>query len=100
MPRSSLHLPAGGTFAHLHRLLDMLQANRVERKTQLIEALRQAYTLLPRRGVLILISDLLDEPEDLFEALDMYRHRDFEIILFHVMHQSDPHGPHAARLPG
>ena len=83
------HLPAGGTFAHLHRLLAMLQSNRAGRKTQLIEALRQAYALLPRRGVLILISDLLDDPEDLFEALDMYRHRNFEIILFHVMHQHE-----------
>jgi hypothetical protein len=40
-----------------------------------------------RRGLLVIVSDLLDEPEAIFKALDMYRHRKFEIILFHVLHR-------------
>lgn len=81
------HLPAAGTYAHLHRILSSLQSNRVGHKTVMSQALREAYPLMPKRGVLILISDLLDDPDDLFGALDMYRHRNFEIVLFHLLHR-------------
>ena len=64
-----------------------MQTSQARYKTALTKALGEAYALLPGRGVLILISDLLDDPDGLFEALDMYRHRDFEIILFHVLHR-------------
>jgi len=81
------HVPAGGTYSQLYRILDLLQTSQARYKTALTKALGEAYALLPGRGVLILISDLLDDPDGLFEALDMYRHRDFEIILFHVLHR-------------
>ncbi len=81
------HVPAGGTYSQLYRILDLLQSSKARYKTALTKALGEAYSLLPRRGVLILISDLLDDPDGLFEALDMYRHRNFEIILFHVLHR-------------
>ncbi len=85
--RIKQHIPAAGTYAHLHRVLTLLQSNRVGRTTVMKKVLRQAFSLMPKRGILILISDLLDEPDELFEALDQYRHRNFEIILFHVLHR-------------
>jgi uncharacterized protein (DUF58 family) len=81
------HIPSGGTYSHLHHILTLLQNNRVGRSTRLSQTLREAYALMNRRGVLVVISDFLDDPQDLFEALDMYRHRNFEVILFHVLHR-------------
>lgn len=81
------HVPAGSTYSQLYRITNLLQTSRAGYKTVLAKALREAYALLPQRGVLILISDLLDDPDALFEALDMYRHRNFEIVLFHVLHR-------------
>ncbi len=83
------HVPPGGTYGHLCQLVRLLETNELGRQTSIAEALRQAYPLLQYRGVLIVISDLLDDPEELFQALDMYRHRNFEVILFHVLHKHE-----------
>jgi uncharacterized protein (DUF58 family) len=81
------HIPSAGTYSHLHHILTLLKNNRVGRSTKLSHTLREAYALMNRRGILIVISDFLDDQQDLFEALDMYRHRNFEVILFHVLHR-------------
>ena len=83
------HFPAAGTYGHLYKMLSILENNAVGRETSISQALCQVYPLFKRRGILIVISDLMDEPEKLFEALDMYRHRNFEVILFHVMHKHE-----------
>lgn len=84
--RVNAHVPPGGTFSHLYALLDLLERQRPGRETSLAKALRDLFQLHRRRGLLILISDFLDDPIEVFNALDMYRHRRFEIILFQVMH--------------
>ncbi|MCC6489193.1 MAG: DUF58 domain-containing protein [Candidatus Hydrogenedentes bacterium] len=81
------HVAPGSTFPHLYSILNVLEKQRPGRKTSVSQVLRDAYALHRRRGLLVLVSDLLDEPESIFQALDMYRHRRFEIILFHVLHR-------------
>jgi len=81
------HVPASSTYKHLYRILTQLEDNKVGEKTSISTVLRQAFPLFKRKGVLILISDLLDEPEEIFGALDMYLHKNFEVILFHVLHK-------------
>lgn len=85
--RVSAHVPSGSTFPHLYSILNLLEDARVGRKTSVARVLRDTFALHRRRGLLVIISDLLDEPEAIFQALDMYRHRKFEIILFHVLHR-------------
>ena len=53
---------------------------------------------VPCRGILIVISDLLDDPESLFGVLDMYLHRSFEIVLFHVLHKHELELPKLASV--
>jgi uncharacterized protein (DUF58 family) len=83
------HIPPGGTYGHLHEMVRLLETNEMGRRTSIAEVLRQAFSLFKYRGILILISDLLDDPDSLFEALDMYRYRNFEVILFHVLHKHE-----------
>jgi uncharacterized protein (DUF58 family) len=83
------HLPAGSTLAHLSGILDALETQKVRHRTCISRVLHQASSLLKRRGILILISDLLDDPEELFGVLDMYLHRNFEVVLFHVLHKHE-----------
>jgi uncharacterized protein (DUF58 family) len=85
--RVNAHVPSGSTFPHLYTILNLLEDARVGRKTSVARVLRDTFALHRRRGLLVIISDLLDEPEAIFQALDMYRHRKFEIILFHVLHR-------------
>ena len=81
------HVPPGGSFSHLYTILNALEQQRPGKTTSVGRVLRDAYGLYKRRGLLIVISDLLDDPESIFRALNMYRHRNFEVILFHVMHE-------------
>lgn len=81
------HVPAGSTFPHLYGILNLLENQKPGKKTSVAQALRDVFALHKRRGMLIVISDLLDDPVEMFRALDMFRHRRFEIILFHVLHR-------------
>jgi uncharacterized protein (DUF58 family) len=85
--RVTAHLQPGGTFPHLYNMLNLLEHRRAGRKTSVSHALREVYGLFRRRGLLILISDLLDDPEAIFKALSLYTHRNFEVIIFQVLHR-------------
>jgi uncharacterized protein (DUF58 family) len=87
------HRPPGGTFPHLYTLLDALDGQAIGKQTSLSGALRTAYSVIKRRGLLIVISDFLDDVDEVVTALNMYRHRGFEVLLFHVMH------PYERELP-
>lgn len=81
------HFPPGGTFPHLYNLLRALEKRRASKKTSVSRVLRESIGLFRRRGLIILISDLLDDPEEIFRALGLYTYRHFEVLIFHVMHK-------------
>ncbi len=85
--RLAQHIRPGGTFPHLYEILHTLERQQAGERTAISRILEEAYPLFRRRGLMIVISDFLDEPEAIFRALDRYRHRQFEILLFHVLHQ-------------
>lgn len=83
----SKQIAPGGTFPHLYQILNVLERQKAGDRTSISRILQDAYPLFKRRGLLIVISDFLDEPEEIFRALNRYRHRRFEILLFHVLHE-------------
>ena len=42
-----------------------------------------------RRGLVILISDLLDEPESILEGLHMFRFKGNDVIVFHLLDNAE-----------
>jgi uncharacterized protein (DUF58 family) len=96
--RLAEYFAPGGTFGHLYGLLNVLEQARPSGRTNVADALRQAFGTLTQRGLLIVISDFLEDPGPLFEALGLYRHRRFEIILFHILHEQELHLPSAANV--
>ena len=79
------YLPAGSTRGHLHKVLTLLEQNEPGNKTSIAKALKRSYPLLKRRASIIVISDFLDSPAAIFEALGLYLHRGFQIHLIHVL---------------
>ena len=71
--------------------------------THLAAPLRDLFSRLKQRGVLIIVSDFLDEDIDgLFSAIKLFRHRHFGVLLLHVLHPQEerlPSGP-AYRFEG
>jgi len=92
------HVPAGGTFAHLYRMLHELERMKPGGTTNLAQSLHQCGALFRRRGLVMVISDFYGDADVLFRALQPYRHRRFEVILFHVMHQQEVHLPEGTHL--
>ena len=83
------HFPAGSTHGHLTNILNCLERNRPGRRTNLAQVLLRATPLLKKRGILIIISDLLDSPGRFFTALNPYLHRGFEVMIFHILHPEE-----------
>ena len=57
---------------------------------------RELAERLPRRGLLVLVSDLLGPPERFLPGLRYFRHRKHEVVVFHVL---DPAERSLAALP-
>lgn len=70
---------------HLDSVVRALSASEPANKTDVGEILRAAAETFPRRGLMILISDLLVDREGLFRGLRMLRSRGHDVIVFHVM---------------
>jgi len=83
------HIPPGSTGRHMKELMHALEHNPAGSRTRVSEALRRAAPLLRKRGILLLVSDLLDDPADVFSALNLYFHRGFEVIVFHTLHPQE-----------
>ncbi|MEO7715206.1 MAG: DUF58 domain-containing protein [Capsulimonas sp.] len=79
------YIPAGGSQRHLQRILIALEQNTPGGETGLPATLATLFGVLKRKGLLIVISDFLDEPERVFSTLNMFAHKGFSVLLFQVL---------------
>ena len=86
----------GGTRRHLHRIVRALEEIRPARGTGLAHSLTECAAMFKRRGRLVVVSDFLDEPAPLFEALSQFVHRKFEILLLHIVDPDELNLPDSA----
>ncbi len=84
----AFHRPSA-SMAELSAWAEELERIEPAGESKLAAALRQVARSLPRRGLLIVLSDLLDERQPLLDALSLFTHRGSEVILFHVMHAEE-----------
>ncbi len=80
------HLPPRSVTSHLHTLLTALQNTHPEgTDTDLATAFHDLAERIVRRGLVVVISDLFDDPDRLLNGLKHFRHRNHEVIVFHVI---------------
>lgn len=79
------HMAPRTTRRHWRRLVTELTHLAADGATDAGSALKDLSGRLRRRGLVILISDLLVDPDTTRTALRYLRHRGHEVILFHVM---------------
>jgi hypothetical protein len=70
---------------HLHVLLKELSGLGAHEETDLGQSLHELAQRVRRRGLIILISDLLDDEDKVIRGLKLFRHRKHEVIVFHVL---------------
>jgi len=79
------HVPPSSRSGHLRTVLGVLERLVPGRGTALSAQLHRMAELLTRRGIVVLISDLYDEPERVMEGLEHLRFRGNDVIVFQVM---------------
>jgi len=83
------YLPSRGGQAHLRSLLLTLGRTEAGGRTNLAAALARTMDLLKRRGLVVVISDLYDEREEVEQALRQAAHIGHEVIVFHVLSRAE-----------
>jgi len=78
-----------GSMARMEGWFKELQALEPSGEARLDEVLHQLSQKAAKRGLLILLSDLLDEPEAILKGLSLFTHRGSEVIVFHVLHTDE-----------
>lgn len=79
------YVPARYRPGHFHRLLVSLETPLSGRSTNLVSPIRQMAELTRRRSLVVMISDLLADPEGLDKNLGLLRSCGHEVIVFQVM---------------
>jgi uncharacterized protein (DUF58 family) len=70
---------------HLFYLLSALERIAPGERTHISPTLHYLAERVKRRGLVVLISDLMDRPEEVLMGLKHFRHRGHEVIVFHVL---------------
>ena len=83
------HVPPSSRTGHLRTVLGVLDRLVPGRGTALSTQLHRMAELLTRRGIVVLISDLYDEPERIIEGLEHLRFRGNDVIVFQVMDRQE-----------
>jgi uncharacterized protein (DUF58 family) len=77
--------PASARVGHLTSLLVTLERLKLGEQTNVAKPLRDLAEAIRKRGLVVLISDLLDEPGRVIDGLKHFRYRGTEVLVFHVL---------------
>jgi len=78
-------VPARTKRSQLDGVVEVLETQRGGRPTAFLPVLRGLAETLPRRGLVVLVSDLLGDREGVFQGLKLLRKRGHDVVLLHVM---------------
>lgn len=79
--------------SHLGAVLERLEALRAGRRTDLARTFHDVAEAIGRRGLIVIVSDLLDDEREVFRALRHFRRKRHEVILFHVLDPAETDFP-------
>ena len=82
-------VPPKSTPSHLNTLLNVLDVKSPGVDTKIEPVLHEMAERIKKRGLVIIISDLFDEPNNIMNGLKHFRHSKQEVILFHVLDRNE-----------
>jgi len=82
-------IPPSSKRVNFMRILETIEKSRSGGETSLSNVLFELAQKIKRRGLVILISDLLDEPEVVITALRSFRCRKHEVIVFQILDEDE-----------
>jgi len=79
------YIPPRSKSGHLHVLLSEIASQTPADLTDVSSALHEMAERIKRRGLVIIISDLLDDAEKIISGLKHFRYNKHEVIVFHIL---------------
>jgi uncharacterized protein (DUF58 family) len=87
--RIHLRIPPRSRPSHLHTILLALERLKASSRSDVAKPLEQLADALAKRGLVVLVSDLLDEPADVVQGLKFLRARGMDVVVFHLLDQAE-----------
>ena len=75
--------------SQVRRICEELHQTEPGKETGVGKVLHEVAERIPRRGLVILISDLFDEPNEVIEALHHFDYRQHELVIFHILAEEE-----------
>ncbi len=79
------YIPPRSKSGHLHVLLNEISGQQPSNLTDVSVALHEMAERIKRRGLVVIMSDLLDEADKIVSGLKHFRHNKHEVIVFHIL---------------
>ena len=89
-------IPLRTSTSHLTTIIRALEPKEPKHKTKLYDVLARVAETYPRRGMMILISDLLVDVEDAQRGLRLLRQRGHDVLVLHVLDDDELDFPFAS----
>ena len=77
------------TKTHLKQIFDTLSQAESQDDTGLGNVLHALANRIKRRGLIVIISDFFDEPDDIVRALNHFSHKRHEVLVFQVLDRKE-----------
>lgn len=79
------YFPPGSTRSHMYSSIKAMENAEPSMQTDLVNTLHECHALFKKRGRLIVLSDFWGSDAALFDALSLFLHRRFEVLLMQVL---------------
>ncbi len=83
------YLPPRRNPGHLAHVFDVVEAIEPKGPTRLVSALHELAETIPQRALVIVISDLFEEPSQLRECFEHLRFRNHDLAAIHLMERQE-----------
>lgn len=82
-------IPPRSNPSHLNTLLAQLGTVKAGLDTKIEPVLHEMAERIKKRGLVVLISDLIDNPKHILKGLKHFRHNKQEVIVFHILDRQE-----------
>jgi len=82
-------VPPRSAKSHLNTIFNQLQKLKPNEETNTAAVLHKLAERVKKRGLIVLISDLLDDEEEIMSGLQHFRHNKHELLVFNIMDEQE-----------
>jgi uncharacterized protein (DUF58 family) len=82
-------IPPRAKRGYVFEILRALEAHRPNGETNTGKILQEIAGKMTRRGLIVLVSDLLDDPEEILKGLRLFRFSGHDVIVFHILDSAE-----------